>query len=60
MTNWKTDVWISYSFLQAYTGLPNIRRKHGKSTQIENKEGREESMDSATRLPGFIPEYGLY
>ena len=29
--------------------------KHAK-----NKEGREESMDSATRLPGFIPEYGLY
>ena len=28
--------------------------------QAKNKEGREESMDSATRLPGFIPEYGLY
>ena len=28
--------------------------------QAKNKKGREESMDSATRLPGFIPEYGLY
>ena len=28
--------------------------------QAKNKKGREESMDSATRLPGFIPEYCLY
>lgn len=28
--------------------------------QAKNKKGREESMDSATRLSGFIPDYGLY